>query len=148
MWGLFEYDIYKANADGSNLVNLTPNTKGYDAEATVCAKDGSILFTSDRSGDLELWRMDADGKNLKQLTDQPGYDGGAFFSADCSKIVWRSSRPTGKDLEDYKALLAQDLVKPTKMDLYVANADGTDQAPASSGDMPSTSCRYWATNRK
>ncbi|MFN0250692.1 MAG: M28 family peptidase [Kofleriaceae bacterium] len=126
MWGLFEYDIYKANADGTNLVNLTPNTKGYDAEATVCAKDGAILFTSDRSGDLELWRMDADGKNVKQLTDQPGYDGGAFFSADCSKIVWRSSRPTGKDLEEYKALLAKDLVKPTKMDLYVANADGTD----------------------
>ncbi len=126
MWGLFEYDIYKANADGSNLVNLTPNTKGYNAEATVCAKDGSILFTSDRSGDLELWRMDADGGNLKQLTDQPGYDGGAFFSADCSKIVWRSSRPVGKDLEDYKALLAQNLVKPTKMDIYVANADGTD----------------------
>ena len=126
LWGLFEYDIYKANADGSNLVNLTPDTKGYNAEATVCAKDGTILFTSDRSGDLELWRMDADGKNLKQLTDQPGYDGGAFFSADCSKIVWRSSRPTGKDLEEYKKLLAERLVKPTRMDLYVANADGTD----------------------
>ncbi len=126
LWGLFEFDIYKANADGSNLRNLTPNTKGYDAEATVCAKDGAILFTSDRTGDLELWRMDPDGKNLKQLTDQPGYDGGAFFSADCSKIVWRSSRPTGKDLEEYKALLGQKLVKPTRMDLYVANADGTD----------------------
>jgi len=125
MWGLFEYDIYKANADGSNLRKIAGG-KGYDAEATVCATDGSILFTSDRSGDLELWRMDADGKNLKQLTNAPGYDGGAFFSADCSKIVWRSSRPTGKDLEDYRALLAQKLVKPTKMDLYVANADGTD----------------------
>lgn len=127
MWGLFEYDIYKANADGTNLVNLTPNTKGYDAEATVCAKDGSIIFTSDRSGDLELYRMDADGKNVKQLTNLPGYDGGAFFSADCTKIVWRSSRPQpGKELEDYKALLAQNLVKPTQMDLYVANADGSD----------------------
>ena len=127
LWGLFEYDIYKANADGSNLRNLTPDTKtSYDAEATVCATDGSIIFTSTRSGDLELWRMDADGKNLKQLTSQPGYDGGAFFSADCSKIVWRSSRPTGKDLEEYKTLLAQNLVKPTRMDLYVANADGTD----------------------
>ena len=92
----------------------------------MCGVDGSIIFTSIRSGDLELWRMDADGKNLKQLTNQPGYDGGAFFSKDCSKIVWRSSRPQGKDLEDYKALLAQHLVKPTKMDLYVANADGSD----------------------
>ncbi len=126
LWGLFEYDIYKANADGSNLVNLTPNSPGYDAEATVCPKDGSIIFTSTRSGDLELWRMDADGKNLRQLTNLPGYDGGAFFSQDCSKIVWRSSRPQGKDLEAYKDLLAQKLVKPTKMDIWVANADGTE----------------------
>lgn len=124
-WGLFEYDIYRANADGSNLRKLT-NEPGYDAEATVCPVDGSIIFTSTRSGDLELWRMDADGKNLRQLTNLPGYDGGAFFSPDCSKIVWRSSRPTGKDLEEYKELLAKNLVKPTKMDIWVANSDGTD----------------------
>lgn len=124
-WGLFDYDIYRANADGSNLRKLT-DENSYDAEATVCPADGSIVFTSMRSGDLELWRMDADGKNAKQLTSTPGYDGGAFFSADCSRIVWRSSRPQGKDLDDYKALLAQNLVKPTKMDLYIANADGSD----------------------
>lgn len=124
-WGLFDYDIYKANPDGSNLTKLT-DSPGYDAEATVCPVDGSIIFTSVRSGDLELWRMDADGKNLHQLTNTLGYDGGAFFSADCSKIVWRASRPTGKDADDYKALLAQKLVKPTKMDLWVANADGTE----------------------
>src|SRR5262249_47957258 len=125
-WGLFEYDIYRANADGSNLRKLT-DTKGYDAEATVCAKDGSIIFTSMRSGDLELWRMDADGKNLKQLTDLPGYDGGAFFSADCSKIVWRSSRPQpGPGPDGDKKLLSENLVKPTKMDIWVANADGSD----------------------
>ena len=40
--------------------------------------------------------------------------------------MWRASRPTGKDLDEYKALLAQKLVKPTKMDLCVANADGTE----------------------
>jgi len=124
-WGLFEYDIYKANPDGSNRTKLT-GEPGYDAEATVCPVDGSIIFTSMRSGDLELWRMDSDGKNLRQLTNTPGYDGGAFFSADCSKIVWRASRPTGKALEEYQALLAQKLVKPTSMDLWVANADGTE----------------------
>jgi len=124
-WGLFEYDIYRANADGSNLRRLT-NTPGYDAEATVCAKDGSMIFTSMRSGDLELWRMDADGSNVRQLTNTLGYDGGAFYSADCSKIVWRASRPQGTEIDDYKALLAQKLVKPTKMDIWVANADGTE----------------------
>ena len=126
VWGLFEFDIFRANADGTNLKNLTPGSPGYDAEATVCPIDGSVVFTSMRSGDLELYRMDADGKNVRQLTNLPGYDGGAFFSADCKKIVWRSSRPSGTELEDYKALLAQHLVKPGKMDLYVANADGSD----------------------
>ena len=124
-WGLFEYDIYRANADGTNLRKLT-DTPGYDAEATVCPVDGSILFTSMRSGDLELWRMDADGKNPKQLTSTPGYDGGAFYSADCKQIVWRASRPQGEELVQYKSLLEQKLVKPTHMDLWVANADGTE----------------------
>jgi len=124
-WGLFEYDIYRANADGSNLRRLT-DTPGYDAEGTVCPVDGSILFTSIRSGDLELWRMDADGKNPRQLTNTLGYDGGGVWSPDCTKIAWRASRPTGAAVDEYKQLLAQKLVKPTKMDLWVANADGTE----------------------
>ena len=125
-WGLFEYDIYRANADGSNLRKLT-DTPGYDAEATVCPVDGTILFTSIRSGDLELWRMDADGKNPRQLTNTLGYDGGAVWSPDCTKIAWRASRPTSEqDIAKYKDLLAQHLVQPTKMDLWVANADGSE----------------------
>src|SRR5882724_11556786 len=127
VWAIYDsYDIFKARADGSELRRLT-ETPGYDAEGTVCSRDGSIVFTSVRDGDLELYRMDKDGKNVKRLTEAPGYDGGAFFNADCSKIVWRASRPKpGKDLDDYKSLLAQKLVRPTKLELYVANADGTE----------------------
>jgi Iap family predicted aminopeptidase len=127
VWALYDtYDIFRAKADGSNVVRLT-DTPGYDAEGTVCAKDGSIVFTSVRDGDIDLYRMDADGKNVKRLTNTEGYDGGAFFNADCSKIVWRASRPKpGKDLDDYKRLLSQKLVRPTKLELYVANSDGTE----------------------
>jgi Tol biopolymer transport system component len=126
VWSIYDgFDIFRANADGSKLRQLT-KTPGYDAEGTVCAKDGSIVFTSVRDGDLDLYRMDADGKNVKRLTNTPGYDGGAFFSSDCKKIVWRASRPVGQALEDYKGLLAKALVRPTKLELYVANADGTD----------------------
>lgn len=125
-WALYDsYDIYRAKADGSGVVRLT-DTPGYDAEGTVCKKDGSIVFTSVRDGDIELYRMDADGKNVKRLTNAPGYDGGAFFSDDCSKIVWRASRPKGKALEDFKDLLSKGLVRPTKLELMVANADGSD----------------------
>jgi Tol biopolymer transport system component len=129
VWALYDsYDIFKANADGSNLVRLT-DTKGYDAEGTVCRKDGSIVFTSTRDGDIDLYRMDADGKNVKRLTNTPGYDGGAFFNDDCTKIVWRASRPRpGKELDDFKRLLSQGLVRPSKLELYVANADGSDAA--------------------
>ena len=127
VWALYDtYDIYRANADGTEVRALTTE-KGYDAEATVCAKDGSIIFTSTRDGDLELYRMDADGKNVKRLTHTPGYDGGAFFNSDCSKIVWRASRPKpGPELEAYQRLLAEGLVRPSKLEIFVANADGSD----------------------
>jgi Tol biopolymer transport system component len=126
VWALYDsYDIFAARPDGSQLARLT-ETPGYDAEATVCQRDGSIIFTSTRDGDIELYRMDKDGKNVARLTETPGYDGGAFFSPDCSKIVWRASRPEGKDLEDYKRLLGKGLVRPSKLEIFVANADGSE----------------------
>ncbi len=115
---------------------------GYDAEATVCFQTGQVVFTSTRSGDLELFIVDGDGKNLKQLTDLPGYDGGAFFSPDCKHIVWRASRPEGKALADYKALLAKDMIRPSALEVFWMNVDGTgvkqltDNGKANFGPYP------------
>ena len=148
VWALYDtYDIFRAKADGSGVVRLT-DTKGYDAEATVCSRDGSIVFTSVRDGDIELYRMDADGKNVKRLTSTPGYDGGAFFNADCSKIVWRASRPRpGKELDDFKALLAKGLVRPSKLELMIANADGSDAQQLTYLDAASFA-PYWHPSQK
>jgi Tol biopolymer transport system component len=127
VWALYDsYDIFKSAADGSGVTPLT-NQKGYDAEATVCSRDGSIIFTSTRDGDIDLYRMNSDGSGVQRLTNTPGYDGGAFFNRDCSRIVWRASRPRpGKELDDYKGLLAQGLVRPSKLEIWVANADGSE----------------------
>ncbi len=127
VWALYDsYDIFRVKKDGTGLTRLT-DAPGYDAEGTVCGKDGSIVFTSVRDGDIELYRMDRDGKNVKRLTFEPGYDGGAFFNKDCTKIVWRASRPKpGPELDEFKGLLAKGLVRPSKLELYVANADGSD----------------------
>jgi Tol biopolymer transport system component len=126
VWAIYDsYDIFQAKADGSELRRLT-ETPGYDAEATVCGSSGAVVFTSVRDGDLELYRMDADGSNVKRLTNTPGYDGGAFFSRDCKQLVWRASRPQGKDLEDYRKLLAEGLVRPTKLEIWVGDADGAN----------------------
>ncbi|HJL93129.1 MAG TPA: hypothetical protein QGF04_05025 [Woeseiaceae bacterium] len=127
VWPIYDdYQIYRANLDGSNLHALTA-TNTYDAEATVCSKDGTILFTSTRDGDLDLYTMNSEGENVKRITDEPGYDGGAFFSRDCEKIVWRASRPTGKELTAYQSLLRDGLIRPGELELFIADADGSNQ---------------------
>jgi Tol biopolymer transport system component len=93
----------------------------------VSPRGDRMVFTSVRDGDIELYTMKLDGSDVRRLTHEPGYDGGAFFSPDGSKLVWRASRPqVGKELDDYRRLLAQGLVRPSKLDIYVANADGGD----------------------
>jgi len=127
VWPLNEtYDIFIANADGSNPHQLT-DVMGYDAEATVSPRGDRIVFTSVRDGDLDLYSMNLDGSDVKRLTDRPGYDGGAFFSPDGAKIVWRAHYPAeGEELEDYRRLLAQGLIRPGELELWVADADGSN----------------------
>lgn len=127
LWAVYpEFDIFVADESGKIQKQLT-DAPGYDAEATVSPKGDKIVFTSDRSGDLELWIMDVDGKNQKQITNGLGYDGGAFFSPDGKKLVFRSSRPqTPEEIKEYKDLLAEHLVAPTNMEIYTCNVDGSD----------------------
>jgi len=127
VWALYEdFDIFRANADGSDLVRLT-ETPGYDAEATL-SRDGEwIVFTSARDGDLEIYKMRPDGTELTRLTNEPGYDGGPFFSYDGTKIVYRASHPEGEALEDYRSLLAQGLIRPSQLDIWVMDADGSNK---------------------
>ena len=127
IWGVYpSYDLYIANADGTNAKRIT-TTPGYDAEGVWCHKGGKILFTSVRDGDLDLYEMSEDGEKVKRLTSTPGYDGGAFYNADCTEIVWRASRFSDPaQLEDYRKLLAEGFVRPSKMELYVAKADGSE----------------------
>ena len=127
VWPIYDsYDIFTADLEGNILKQLTTN-KGYDAEATVSPKGDKIVFTSTRSGDLELWTMNIDGTDKKQVTNGLGYDGGAFFSPDGTKLVFRSSRPkTDEEIKEYKELLSRGLVKPSNMEIYVCNVDGSD----------------------
>jgi Tol biopolymer transport system component len=127
IWGIYpSFDLYLANADGTNKKRIT-STPGYDAEATWCHKGGKVIFTSVRDGDLDLYEMDDSGANVRRLTTTLGYDGGAFYNAQCTEIVWRASRFSDpKELADYQSLLKEGFVRPSKMELYVASADGTN----------------------
>ncbi len=127
LWAVHKtYDVFVADLNGANLKQLT-SAQGYDAEATVSPKGHKIVFTSDRTGDLELWTMNMDGSDQRQITSGLGYDGGAFFSPDGKQLVFRASRPkTPEEIAEYKELLALGYVAPTNMELYICNADGSN----------------------
>lgn len=127
VWPIYpSFDIFVADLGGRIIDTLT-NDPGYDAEATVSPKGDKIVFTSLRSGDLELYTMNIDGSDVKQVTNELGYDGGAFFSPDGKKLIFRSSRPkTEEEIKVYKELLAQGLVMPTNMELYMCDVDGSN----------------------
>jgi Tol biopolymer transport system component len=123
VWPVYAgYDIYRVS-EGSPPVALT-RTPGYDAEATV-GRDGRIVFTSVRDGDMEIYSMNADGSDVKRLTHRPGPDGGPFYSPDGTKIVFRGRQlGPGPELDDYRSLLAEGLWRPTELELFVMDRDG------------------------
>lgn len=125
VWPIYStYDIFRANPDGSSVSPLT-STPGYDAEATIGA-DGRIVFTSVRDGDMEIYSMDGDGSHVRRLTNRPGPDGGPFFSPDGRQVVFRGRElAPGKELDDYVALLKDGLWRPTALEIFVMNSDGS-----------------------
>jgi TolB protein len=127
VWAIGNFDIYTANVDGTDLRRLT-HAPGYNAEAVVSPDGRSIVFTSTRHGDLDIFTMRIDGTHVRQLTRTLGYDGGPWWSHDGTKIVYRAFHPdTPAAKAEYRDLFRRHLVKPSDMELWVMNADGSDQ---------------------
>lgn len=127
IWPLYDsYDIFMADLNGKIIKQLT-KSKGYDAEATLSPDGNKMIYTSTRDGDIDLYIMDLKTGKDKRITNITGYDGGAWFSPDGKKIIWRASRPkSDAELKEYKELLAENLVAPTSMEVWVAEADGSN----------------------
>ncbi|HYM21536.1 MAG TPA: hypothetical protein VEW28_11115 [Candidatus Kapabacteria bacterium] len=126
VWPIYKsYNIFVADTNGVTTEQLTTDSLYYDAEATISPVGDRIVFTSTRDGDIDLYSMKLDGSDVKRLTNEVGYDGGAFYSNDGKQICYRASRPTGKDLDEYKALLKQGLVKPGVLEIWVMDANGS-----------------------
>ncbi len=127
VWALYpDYDIFSGSLDGGDPVRLT-DAPGYDAEGAYSPDGETIVFTSMRDGDLELYTMKADGSGVRRLTRRKGFDGGPFFSWDGKHIVYRSHYPEGEELTDYEELLEKNLMRPSRAEIYYMKADGTEQ---------------------
>lgn len=127
VWAIYPaYDIFVGRPGGNELHALT-TTPGYDAEATASPDGRQIVFTSMRDGDLDIYSMDVDGSNVRRLTNTLGYDGGPFYSPDGSKIVYRAHHPVeASAAADYRRLLQENLIRPSRLDIFVMDADGSN----------------------
>jgi TolB protein len=128
VWAIYpSFDIFTAKPDGTDIKQLT-KTPGYDAETTITLDGKKLVFTSMRDGDLDIYTMDSNGKNVRRLTNELGYDGGPFWSYDGKQIVYRAHHPeTDKQKADYTNLLKQNLIRPTTLEIWVMNADGSNK---------------------
>ena len=126
IWPLRNFDIYRLSQN-KDLKNLT-NSEGYDAEATVHPFEEKIIFTSLRDGDIDLYEMDYDGNNLKRITSDFGYDGGAFYSPDGTKIVWRGWYPKNeKEIIQWKNNIKKNYIESVPLDIFIADRDGKNK---------------------
>ena len=119
-----EYEIYTANTDGSQIKRVTASP-GYDAEASFSPDGSLIVFSSTRAAYplenlssqdrarfdrdpaffADIYVMNADGSNVRRITQSPGYDGGPFFSPDGKRILWRRFDAAGMNADIYSVAL-------------------------------------------
>src|SRR5580700_10792384 len=107
-----EADVWKMRSDGSDLQNLTPNTPGFDGYPSFSGDGKQIVFRSGRNGNLDLYLMNADGSNVRRLTNDSANDLFPVFSPTANQIAFASNRDNPK-IEVFDVYL---------LDL---NADGT-----------------------
>ncbi len=149
IWPLYEsFDIFMADLDGKIVKQLT-TAKGYDAEATLSPDGEQMIYTSDKDGDIDLYIMNLKTGTEKRITNTLGYDGGAWFSPDGKKIIWRASRPkTESEIKEYKDLLAENMVAPTNMEVFIANADGSNVKQVTSFGQANWAPSYFPDSKR
>jgi len=86
--------LFLADADGKNERPLLPATS-LDYNASFSADGKWVIFTSERDGSADIYRMHPDGSGMERLTDGPSYDDQAALSPDGRTLAFVSTRGGG-----------------------------------------------------
>jgi Tol biopolymer transport system component len=121
-----EFNIFVNNEKGK--MERLAGANGYDAEVDVSTSEKLIVYTSQASGDIEIWTMEFDGMNKRQLTRSPGFDGDPNVSSDGRRIVFRSTRArSAEQQKQVKEELAFGRAQMVPSEIYVMSLKGTDE---------------------
>ena len=122
--------IWKIHPDGSGAINLTEGSKGNNAFPAFSPDGRQIVFRSGRDGNHEIYLMDADGKNLRRLTNDPATDTMPTFSPKGNQIAFTSGREDGYQIYTMDLSPEEGISKPRRM----TNVPGLNMHPRYSPD--------------
>lgn len=110
-WDFTRYmNIYEADPDGTNLVQLTYGS-AYHAECAYSPDGSRIVYASNEEGSMNIYTMKSDGSDVEKVTQTTHcYNGGPFYSPNGSQIIFRADRDT-----------------PDLLQIYLINTDGTNE---------------------
>ena len=93
--GPFQSQLFVARGDGSDERPIAPAT-GLDYSPSLSSDKAWVIFTSERAGSADVYRMRSDGSGVERLTDHASYDDQATLSPDGKTLAFVSSRGTGR----------------------------------------------------
>lgn len=105
-----DWEVYTCNPDGTDIVNVTKSPTSDDRDPVWTVDGGKLVYISDISGTPQVYVMDKDGKNRKQISTGPGQKSMPALSPRGTTVAWSMFGAAFSHTE-----------------LWMANLDGTDQ---------------------
>lgn len=105
------FELHPENPPPNNVLYGLLGREALGAVPITGTPAEQIAFVSTRDGNAEIYRVDLDGSNLVNLTNNPSFDADPAWSPDGSRMAFASNRAAGGG---------------ETLDIYVMNADGSN----------------------
>lgn len=114
------FGIYQLSLRDPSMIAPLLADSFQNVQAALSPDRTTVVFSSNRQGDFDLYLMDPDGQNIRRLTTQPGADGDPAWTPDGRRIIYTSTRGGASQIVSM-------------------NADGTDVRPLTTSGGGNTS---------